>query len=196
MSAVVVMEYADKGDLLDYLKRRGRLQEHEARWFFQQLIFGLDYCHRRGVVNRDLKLVRCRPRTHTACVGGEGRVVDPSAAPSRPSCAHLWRRAYGHLLLAALRSACMQDNLLLNTIPETAANLPRPLPPSHLHIKICGTACSVHAPCTLAACMHSCFRAVPEPAAALLCVWQRAARRGIASCLRTDALLLEGPGLP
>ena len=27
-----------------------------ARWIFQQLIFGLDYCHRRGVANRDVKL--------------------------------------------------------------------------------------------------------------------------------------------
>ncbi|PNW86177.1 hypothetical protein CHLRE_02g075900v5 [Chlamydomonas reinhardtii] len=51
----MVMEYADRGDLLDYLRRRGRFREHEARWFFQQLVFGLDYCHQRGVVNRDLK---------------------------------------------------------------------------------------------------------------------------------------------
>ena len=26
------------------------------RWFFQQLIIGLDYCHKMGVVNRDIKL--------------------------------------------------------------------------------------------------------------------------------------------
>jgi serine/threonine-protein kinase SRK2 len=32
------------------------LQEDDARWFFQQLIVGLDYCHRMGVVNRDIKL--------------------------------------------------------------------------------------------------------------------------------------------
>ncbi|KXZ50289.1 hypothetical protein GPECTOR_17g928 [Gonium pectorale] len=51
----MVMEYADRGDLLDYLRKRGRFREHEARWFFQQLVFGLDYCHQRGVVNRDLK---------------------------------------------------------------------------------------------------------------------------------------------
>ncbi|GLC41453.1 hypothetical protein PLESTB_001010000 [Pleodorina starrii] len=51
----MIMEYADRGDLLEYLRRRGRFREHEARWFFQQLVFGLDYCHQRGVVNRDLK---------------------------------------------------------------------------------------------------------------------------------------------
>ena len=32
------------------------VQEDDARWFFQQLIVGLDYCHRMGVVNRDIKL--------------------------------------------------------------------------------------------------------------------------------------------
>ena len=32
------------------------LPEADARWFFQQLIIGLDYCHRMGVVNRDIKL--------------------------------------------------------------------------------------------------------------------------------------------
>ena len=31
------------------------LQETASRWFFQQLILGLDYCHKRGVANRDIK---------------------------------------------------------------------------------------------------------------------------------------------
>jgi hypothetical protein len=26
------------------------------RWFFQQLILAVDYCHRKGVANRDIKL--------------------------------------------------------------------------------------------------------------------------------------------
>lgn len=54
--AVQVMEYADQGDLFRYIQRRGRLSEDDSRWFFQQIVIGLDYCHRRGVVNRDLKL--------------------------------------------------------------------------------------------------------------------------------------------
>ena len=32
------------------------VREQEARWIFQQLIIGLDYCHSQGVANRDLKL--------------------------------------------------------------------------------------------------------------------------------------------
>ncbi|KAK9840995.1 hypothetical protein WJX81_004902 [Elliptochloris bilobata] len=52
----IAMEFAPGGDMFQYVKRKKGLQEHEARWFFQQLIVGLDYCHKMGVVNRDIKL--------------------------------------------------------------------------------------------------------------------------------------------
>ena len=52
----IAMEYAAGGSLFQYVQKAGRLQEAAARWFFQQLIIGLDYCHRKGVVNRDIKL--------------------------------------------------------------------------------------------------------------------------------------------
>lgn len=52
----IAMEYADQGDLFHYVRANGRLREDVARWIFQQLIFGLDYCHRKGVANRDIKL--------------------------------------------------------------------------------------------------------------------------------------------
>ena len=32
-----------------------QLKEHEARRFFQQIVSGVDYCHRHMVVHRDLK---------------------------------------------------------------------------------------------------------------------------------------------
>jgi len=32
------------------------LAEDLARWFFQQLIVALDFCHRKGIANRDIKL--------------------------------------------------------------------------------------------------------------------------------------------
>lgn len=53
---VLVLEYADKGDLFSYMRKRGRLREDSARWFFQQLILAIDFCHKMGVVNRDIKL--------------------------------------------------------------------------------------------------------------------------------------------
>ncbi|MED6171212.1 SNF1- protein kinase catalytic subunit alpha kin10 [Stylosanthes scabra] len=52
----VVMEYAESGDLFDYIIiQKDRLPEDEARKFFQQIICGVEYCHRNMVVHRDLK---------------------------------------------------------------------------------------------------------------------------------------------
>ncbi|WZZ36446.1 hypothetical protein YC2023_019847 [Brassica napus] len=51
----VVMEYVKSGELFDYIVEKGRLQEEEARNFFQQIISGVEYCHRNMVVHRDLK---------------------------------------------------------------------------------------------------------------------------------------------
>ena len=44
------------GDMFEYVVRKGGLKESEARWFFQQLIVGVDYLHRMGVASRDIKL--------------------------------------------------------------------------------------------------------------------------------------------
>ncbi|XP_057757265.1 SNF1-related protein kinase catalytic subunit alpha KIN10-like [Arachis stenosperma] len=52
----VVMEYAESGDLNDYIIiQKDRLPEDQARKFFQQIICGVEYCHRNMVVHRDLK---------------------------------------------------------------------------------------------------------------------------------------------
>ncbi|KAI3994680.1 hypothetical protein MKX01_002296 [Papaver californicum] len=51
----VVMEYVKCGELFDYITQKGKLQEDEARRVFQQIIFGVEYCHRNMVVHRDLK---------------------------------------------------------------------------------------------------------------------------------------------
>lgn len=52
----IAMEFAAGGDMFEYVVRKNGLREDEARWFFQQLIVGMDYCHNMGVVNRDIKL--------------------------------------------------------------------------------------------------------------------------------------------
>lgn len=41
------MEYAPGGDMFQYVVKERGLDETEARWFYQQLIFGLDYCHKK-----------------------------------------------------------------------------------------------------------------------------------------------------
>ncbi|XP_066935374.1 5'-AMP-activated protein kinase catalytic subunit alpha-2-like [Clytia hemisphaerica] len=51
----MVMEFVSGGELFDYILKHGKLSEREARKFFQQIISGVDYCHRHMIVHRDLK---------------------------------------------------------------------------------------------------------------------------------------------
>jgi serine/threonine protein kinase len=53
---LIVMEFAAGGDLLRYLKQRGRLPEAEARDMFRQIVYGLGHIHSRCVLHRDIKL--------------------------------------------------------------------------------------------------------------------------------------------
>ena len=41
----IVMEYAAGGELFDRIVKAGRFSEDEARYFFQQLISGVEFCH-------------------------------------------------------------------------------------------------------------------------------------------------------
>lgn len=49
------MEYVEGGELFDYLVSRGKLHADEALHYFQQIISGVDYCHRFNICHRDLK---------------------------------------------------------------------------------------------------------------------------------------------
>ncbi|KAI1824298.1 protein kinase SNF1 [Xylaria intraflava] len=51
---IMVLEYAG-GELFDYIVSHGKLDDQQARRFFQQMICAVEYCHRHKVVHRDLK---------------------------------------------------------------------------------------------------------------------------------------------
>ncbi|KAI6187156.1 Non-specific serine/threonine protein kinase [Aphelenchoides besseyi] len=51
----LVLEYCEGGEMFDYIVRRNRLQEPEARHFFRQLVTAIAYAHKMGYVHRDLK---------------------------------------------------------------------------------------------------------------------------------------------
>lgn len=68
----IVMEYAAGGELFDRISSAGRFSEDEARFFFQQLISGVSYCHSMQICHRDLKL--------------ENVLLDGSSTPSLKIC--------------------------------------------------------------------------------------------------------------
>ncbi|XP_021808189.1 serine/threonine-protein kinase SAPK2-like isoform X2 [Prunus avium] len=68
----IVMEYAEGGELFEKIHGAGRFSEDEARYFFQQLISGVSYCHSMHICHRDLKL--------------ENTLLDGSTAPRVKIC--------------------------------------------------------------------------------------------------------------
>lgn len=51
----IALELATGGELFDFVALTGRYSENIARFYFKQLLDGLDYCHQHGVAHRDLK---------------------------------------------------------------------------------------------------------------------------------------------
>ncbi|XP_042527016.1 serine/threonine-protein kinase MARK2-like [Dipodomys spectabilis] len=55
MTTCLVLEYATKGDLLEYVMEYKCLKEEEACRIFHQLVDAVEFCHKNHVVHRDLK---------------------------------------------------------------------------------------------------------------------------------------------
>ncbi|CCD69087.1 Maternal embryonic leucine zipper kinase [Caenorhabditis elegans] len=51
----IVMEYCSGGEMFDYIVRKERLEESEARHFFRQLVSAIAFVHSQGYAHRDLK---------------------------------------------------------------------------------------------------------------------------------------------
>ncbi|KAL1122231.1 hypothetical protein AAG570_003636 [Ranatra chinensis] len=50
-----VTEYAENGSLLDLILEESYIDETRSRVWFRQLVDAVDYCHRIGVVHRDIR---------------------------------------------------------------------------------------------------------------------------------------------
>ncbi|ESN99263.1 hypothetical protein HELRODRAFT_67067, partial [Helobdella robusta] len=51
----IVSEYAENGEMFEYIAKSGRLSEMEAFSKFKQIVESVEYCHKNHVVHRDLK---------------------------------------------------------------------------------------------------------------------------------------------
>lgn len=51
----LALEYAENGELFDYIAETGVFNEKVARFYFHQLISALEYMHTRGYYHRDVK---------------------------------------------------------------------------------------------------------------------------------------------
>lgn len=51
----IVLELVTGGELFDKIVQVGKLSEEQARFYFRQLIDGVEYCHKLGICHRDLK---------------------------------------------------------------------------------------------------------------------------------------------
>mmetsp|Transcript_507 Transcript_507/g.445 ORF Transcript_507/g.445 Transcript_507/m.445 type:complete len:315 (-) Transcript_507:255-1199(-) len=52
----MALEYCERGELFDLLAISGRVSEDFARYYFHQIIAGLEYMHAKGISHRDMKL--------------------------------------------------------------------------------------------------------------------------------------------
>lgn len=52
----IILEYASGGELFDYILNHRYLKDNSARRLFSQLVSGVGYLHKKGIVHRDLKL--------------------------------------------------------------------------------------------------------------------------------------------
>ena len=64
---VFVIELCAGGDLLTYVRKRRKLKEEVARHVFKQIMDGLNYCHAKQILHRDIKL-------DNVLLNGEGEI--------------------------------------------------------------------------------------------------------------------------
>nr|VDD37454.1 unnamed protein product [Brassica oleracea] len=109
----IIMEYASGGELYERICNAGRFSEDEARFFFQQLISGVSYCHAMQICHRDLKL--------------ENTLLDGSPAPRLKICDFGYSKVYDECCLLLPFSSSV-----LHSQPKSTVGTPAYIAPEVL----------------------------------------------------------------
>ncbi|CCG80711.1 Serine/threonine-protein kinase cds1 [Taphrina deformans PYCC 5710] len=80
----LVLEYLPGGDLMDYIMRRGKLDEYSTGKIIMQILDALVYCHKIGIAHRDIKpenilLTRDDPPVAKLTDFGLAKMVEPGS---------------------------------------------------------------------------------------------------------------------
>ena len=51
----MIMEYANAGELFDFIVKNDRVDDDQAAFFFSQILEGVEHLHHHGICHRDLK---------------------------------------------------------------------------------------------------------------------------------------------
>ncbi|KAL0909813.1 hypothetical protein M5K25_020711 [Dendrobium thyrsiflorum] len=114
----IIMEYAAGGELFERICNAGRFSEDEARYFFQQLISGVSYCHFLQICHRDLKL--------------ENTLLDGNPAPRLKICDFGYSKCCSRSLLMTQHKNFCEQSSLLHSRPKSTVGTPAYIAPEVL----------------------------------------------------------------
>lgn len=80
-NVLIVLEFAGGGDLLNYVRNKGKLHEKEAKLIFRQIVRGALDLHKAGILHRDFKLenilIDSKYSTVKICDFGVSKIISP-----------------------------------------------------------------------------------------------------------------------
>ncbi|XP_071107830.1 testis-specific serine/threonine-protein kinase 3-like [Haliotis cracherodii] len=88
-SVFIIMDYAQKGDLLEHIMNNGAPKENTTKKMFKQIVSAVNYLHEIGVVHRDLKCENILIKKNMDIIisdFGFSRRFDQNNKPSKTFC--------------------------------------------------------------------------------------------------------------
>ena len=85
----IVTDFAERGDLLQYMKENGVFKENKSKPIISQILNGLEFCHLKGIMHRDVKLDNIlldQEMKVKICDFGVSRVMPKNGQPIKERC--------------------------------------------------------------------------------------------------------------